>query len=316
MKKVFFLSLILIFILSGFASGEPIRIAYLQSDIHQLPFWVALDKGFFEKEGVNVEVAGIFKAGPELMSAFAAGALDMGYVGVAPATTAVANKTAKVVVLAQVNTEGSALVVKKNGKIQTVSELAGKSAAVPGHSTVQDFLFQKALLKFKMQPDQVKMMVLKPPEMIGALRTDQIDAFIAWEPYPAKAVTSEVGRVIASSRDIWKDHPCCVLAADERFFGSHPEKAKSVVRGHMKAIEFIRQHQEEAVKIGIKYTGMDEASIRLAMENVKYTPVLSVEGEKEYVNFLTQLKYIKVEDVENFVDRFMRPDFIKEMTGR
>jgi NitT/TauT family transport system substrate-binding protein len=316
MKKAVLLSIACLFFLVGLAYGESIRIAYLQSDIHQLPCWVALDKGFFEAEGVKVEVAGIFKAGPELMSAFAAGALDMGYVGVAPATTAVANKTAKVVVLAQVNTEGSALVVKKDGKIQTVSELVGKIAVVPGHSTVQDFLFRKALLKFKIQPDQVKIMVLKPPEMIGALRTDQIDAFIAWEPYPAKAMTSEVGRVIASSRDIWKDHPCCVLAADEKFLESQPEKAKSMVRGHVKAIEFIRQHREEAIKIGIKYTGMDEASIRLAMENVNYTPVLSIEGEKEYVDFLTQLQYIKMDNVEAFVDRFMRPDFIKEMIKR
>ena len=316
MKKVVLLLMVFLFSLIKLSYGEPIRIAYLQSDIHQLPFWVALDKGLFEKEGVNVEVAGIFKAGPELMSAFAAGALDMGYVGVAPATTAVANKTAKVVVLAQVNTEGSSIVVKKDGKIQTVSELVGKSVAIPGHSTVQDFLFQKALLKFKIQPDQVKIMVLKPPEMIGALRTDQIDAFIAWEPYPAKAMTSEVGRVIASSRDIWKDHPCCVLAADEKFLESHSEKAKSMVRGHVKAIEFIRQHREEAIKIGVKYTGMDEASIRLAMENVNYTPVLSVEGEKEYVDFLTQLQYIKMDNVEAFVDRFMRPDFIKEMIKR
>jgi NitT/TauT family transport system substrate-binding protein len=316
MKKAVLLSIACLFFLVGLAYGESIRIAYLQSDIHQLPCWVALDKGFFEAEGVKVEVAGIFKAGPELMSAFSAGALDMGYVGVAPATTAVANKTAKVVVLAQVNTEGSALVVKKDGKIQAVSELVGKSAAVPGHSTVQDFLFRKALLKFKIEPDQVKIMVLKPPEMIGALRTDQIDAFIAWEPYPAKAMTSEVGRVIASSRDIWKDHPCCVLAADEKFLESQPEKARSMVRGHVKAIEFIRQHREEAIKIGIKYTGMDEASIRLAMENVNYTPVLSVEGEKEYVDFLTQLKYIKVEDIGSFVDRFMRPEFVKEMIKR
>jgi NitT/TauT family transport system substrate-binding protein len=298
------------------AEGKPVQVAYLQSDIHQLPCWVALDKGFFEKEGVKVEVAGIFRAGPELMSAFAAGTLDIGYVGVAPATTAVANKTARVVVLAQVNTEGSAIVVNKDGKIQSIHELAGKSVAVPGHSTVQDFLFKKALLKSKIQPDQVKIMVLKPPEMIGALRTNQIDVFIAWEPYPAKAVTSEVGRVIASSRDIWKDHPCCVLAADERFLQSDPENAKGVVRGHVKAIEFIRQNREEAIKIGIKYTGMDETTIRWALKNVNYTPVLSVEGEKEYVDFLTKLKYIKVDDVDSFVNRFLKPDFIRETVKR
>jgi len=313
MKKVFLLFLVNFLFFVSIAQAQPVRIAYLQSDIHQLPCWVALEKGLYEKEGVKVEVAGIFKAGPEMMSAFAAGALDMGYVGIAPATTAVANKTARVVVLAQVNTEGSAIVVKREGKIQSIPELVGKIAVVPGHSTVQDFLFRRALLKFKIQPDQVKIMVLKPPEMIGALRTDQIDAFIAWEPYPAKAVTMGVGRILASSRDIWKDHPCCVLAADAGFLERHLEKAKSVVRSHVKAIDFIRQHHEEAIKIGIKYTGMDEGSIRMAMENVNYTPVLSVEGEKEYVDFLTKLKYIKVENVQIFVDQFMRPDFIKEM---
>jgi NitT/TauT family transport system substrate-binding protein len=313
MKKLIILFLTHSLFLVGISHGQPVRIAYLQSDIHQLPCWVALEKGLFEKEGVKVEVAGIFKAGPELMSAFAAGALDMGYVGVAPATTAVANKTAKVVVLAQVNTEGSAIVVKKDGKIQSIPELAGMSVAVPGHSTVQDFLLRKALLKFKTPADQVKIMVLKPPEMIGALRTDQIDAFIAWEPYPAKAITMGVGRILVDSRDIWKDHPCCVLASDVGFLESHLQKAKGVVRSHVKAIDFIRQHPEEAIKIGIKYTGMDEASVRMAMGNVTYTPVLSVKGEREYVEFLTKLKYIKVEDVRVFVDRFMRLDFINEM---
>ena len=313
MKKIAILFLVNLLFSTANVHGQPVRIAYLQSDIHQLPCWVALEKGFFKKEGVKVEVAGIFKAGPELMSAFAAGALDMGYVGVAPATTAVANKTTRVVVLAQVNTEGSAIVVKKDGKVQAIPDLVGKIAAVPGHATVQDSLFRRALLKFKTEPDQVKIMVLKPPEMIGALRTDQIDAFIAWEPYPAKAVTMGVGRILASSRDIWKGHPCCVLAADVKFLEMQLEKAKGVVRGHVKAIDFIRQHRDEAIKIGMKYTGMDEASIRMAMENVNYTPVLSVEGEKEYVDFLTKLKYIKVEDVQNFVDRFMRPEFVKEI---
>jgi NitT/TauT family transport system substrate-binding protein len=313
MKKIAFLFLANLVLFIELAQGQPVRIAYLQSDIHQLPCWVALENGFYEKEGVKVEVAGIFKAGPEMMSAFAAGALDMGYVGIAPATTAVANKTARVVVLAQVNTEGSAIVVKKDGKIQSIPELVGKIAVVPGHSTVQDFLFRRALFKFKIQPEQIKIMVLKPPEMIGALRTDQTDAFIAWEPYPAKAVTMGVGRVLASSIDIWKDHPCCVLAADAGFLERHLERAKGVVRSHIKAIDFIRQHREESIKIGIKYTGMDEASVRLAMENVNYTPVLSVEGEKEYVDFLTKLKYIKVDDVSIFVGQFMRPDFVKEV---
>lgn len=313
MKKGVFFFLSILFLLTELVNGQPIRIAYLQADLHQLPCWVALEKGLFEKEGVQVKVAGIFKAGPELMSGFSAGDLDMGYVGIAPSTTAVANKTARVVALAQVNTEGSALVIRKEDKIQTVSDLMGKTVAVPGHATVQDFLFRKALLKFKTPADQVKIMVLKPPEMIGALRTNQIDGFIAWEPFPAKAVTMGLGRVLISSREIWKDHPCCALVCDERFFKAKREQAKAMVRAHVKAIDFILRNREEAIQIGIKYTGMDEASVRLAMENVNYTPILSVEGEKEYVDFLNRLKYIKVDDLESFVNQFMKTEILKEI---
>jgi NitT/TauT family transport system substrate-binding protein len=295
------------------AEKKPIRIAYLQNDIHHLPCWVALEKGFYAREGLEVQVAGIFKAGPELMSAFSAGALDAGYVGEAPATTAVANKTAKVVVLAQVNVEGSALVVKKDSPIQKVTDLAGKSVAIPGHATVQDFLLKKALWNNKMDQKQVKTLVIKPPEMVGALRTDQVEAFIAWEPFPAKAQTMDVGRVLAFSRELWRDHPCCVLAVEAKFLEAQPDSARKLVRAHVKATDFIQQNPEEAVKIGVKYTGLDERTITLALKNVRYTYQISVEGEKEYVEFLSQLKYIKVENPQAFIREFLNLEILAEV---
>ena len=103
-----------------FAARKPIRIGYLQADIHQLACWVALEKGYYKKQGLNVQVVGVFRAGPEEMSAFAAGDLDMGYVGEAPATTAVANGAARVQVIAQVNVEGSAILVKADSSLKTV----------------------------------------------------------------------------------------------------------------------------------------------------------------------------------------------------
>ena len=236
--------------------------------------------------------------------------------GEAPATTAVANKTAKVVVLAQVNVEGSALVVKKDSPLQKVTDLAGKSVAIPGHATVQDFLLKKALINNKMDQKQVKTLVIKPPEMIGALRTDQVEAFIAWEPFPAKAQTMEVGRVLAYSKNIWKDHPCCVLAVEAKFLEAQPDWAKKLVRAHVKATDFIQQNPEEAIKIGAKYTGLDEKTIALALKNVRYTYHLSVEGEKEYVDFLSQMKYIKVENPQAFIREFLNLEILAEVLKR
>lgn len=291
-------------------AAQPIRIGYLQSDIHQLSCWVAMEKGFYAQQGLEVEVAGIFKAGPEEMSAFAAGALDIGYVGEAPATTAVANGAAQVQVLAQVNTQGTAIVVGSNSAIKDVPGLAGRTIAVPGHSTVQDFLLQKALAKDKVKG--AKVLVLKPPEMITALGSQQIDAFVAWEPYPAKAQTMGVGRMLIPSGEIWKDHPCCVLVADEKFLKSRPGDALKMVKAHVMATDFINQHPAQALKIGVKYTGMDAKTVALAMENVNYTYKLSVDGELQYVRFLAKLGYIKVKDPQAFTDKFLNQSLLEQ----
>ena len=315
MASVLFLFL---FQITGIVNGEenPVRIGYLQSDIHQLACWVAMEKGFYEKNGANAQVAGIFKAGPEEMSAFAAGALDMGYVGEAPATTAVANRVAKATVLAQVNTEGSAIMVKKGSSILKPADLAGKTIAIPGHSTVQDFLLQKALRKFKVDPKKVSIIVLKPPEMIGALKTGQIDGFIAWEPYPAKAQTMGVGEALLTSNQIWKNHPCCVLVSDDGFRHLHPKNVEGLVKAHVQATDFIHEFPDEAVKIGMKYTGMDEETVRTAMKNVNYTYELSIDGETEYVDFLSRLKYIDVPHAGTFVKRFIDPGVLEKVVGK
>lgn len=302
---------------SGYSSeslNKPIRMAYLQSDVHHLALWVAIDKGIFKQNGANIEIGGVFKAGPEIMTAFAAGELDMAYVGEAPSTTAVANNAAKVVVVSQVNTEGSALVVSKNTSgINKLADLQGKTVAVPGHSTVQDFLLRRALREKGIELQQVNIIVLKPPEMIGALRTSQIDAFIAWEPYPSKAGTQSVGQNLATSKDLWPGHPCCVLVTDKEFMSGHPESVKAVVKSHIEATDYIHQHPDEAVKIGVKYTGMDEATVRQAMQNVHYTYELSIQGEKEYVQFLSELGYISLDDPDKFVEDFIDPDILKEV---
>ena len=305
--------LIVVQLFTGVALAGPVRVGYLQSDLHHLPLWVAMDKGLYDREGVKIEVAGIFKAGPELMTAFSAGELDIGYVGVAPAATAVANKTAKVVLIAQVNTEGSAVVALKNAKVRTISDLVGTTIAIPGHSTVQDFLIRKAFRAFNIDLKKIQIIVIKPPEMISALRMGQINAFVAWEPYPAKAISSDLGAILAASRDIWKDHPCCVLAADSIFLEHNRDKAASMVRAHVNAIEFIRRNPKEARAIAIKYTGMDERTIKLAMDNVNYTHVLSIDEIKQYAEFLTSMKYVNINNLDQFINHFVWPNFFLEV---
>ncbi len=286
---------------SGYGADRALRLAYLQNDLHQLACFVALEKGYFSQEGVTVEVGGIFKAGPEEMSGFAAGELDVGYVGEAPATVAVANGTADVRIVAQANLEGSAIVRRKGSGLNDLNDLKGKTVAVPGYATVQDFLIRRALEKAGTPLQSVQIITLKPPEMIPAIRARQIDAFVAWEPYPAKAVALGVGEILLYSKDLWPKHPCCVVVVDTRLLSTRPDAVQGLLKAHVRATNYINGHSDDAASIGARFTGMDLATVKLAMKNICYQYELDVQGELEYVSFLKRLRAIKVADPERFV---------------
>jgi len=274
--------------------NAPIRVGYLQNDLHHLPLFVALDQKMFTSAGLLVEVAGIFKAGPEQMSAFASGELDIGYVGQAPATAAFLNRVADIKFLAQVNLEGSALVVRKKSGIKTLSALQSKIIAIPGHATMQDFLLQEALTNANFNFENIKIIVLKPPEMIQALNNNNIDAFIAWQPYPALA-EQQGGSILLSSEDICKDHPCCVLISDAAFSRKYPDKVDKIIQVHTRACQFIHKNTDLAITIAHRYTGMDKATIRRALTNIKYDPRLDKTKAVRFVDFLNHMRYIRAQ---------------------
>ena len=286
----------------GAAASPPLRLGYLQNDLHHLALWVALENGYFTDEGVAVEVAGIFRSGPELMTAFGAGALDAAYVGEAPATIAKVRGTARIQVLAQANTEGSALV---GSKALAAGTVARPTLAIPGNGSVQDFLLRKALPQLHLRPEQVEIMVVSPPEMLTALQAGQIDGFIAWEPYPSRAVAQGFGTVLASSADIWPGHPCCVLAATTAVVQNRSQEALALLRAHKRATAFIREQPDKAVAVAVQYTGMSESIVRLALPQVTYTETPSIAGEEQYVDFLNALGVIKVDDAAGFTRDFI-----------
>lgn len=293
-------------------SVNKIRLAYIQNDLHHLPAFVALEKGYYNKDNIRVEIAGIFKAGPEEMSAFASHSIDVGYVGEAPLITSQANNMVSVKMIAQVNKGGSALVVARNSQVQNIIDLKGRIVAIPGHATIQDILLRKLLEEHGIKPTELTIMVLKPPEMLNTLKSGEIDAFIAWEPYPSKALTSGIGKIILDSDAIWKEHPCCALIVNSEFMKNRV-LIKAFIKAHLQAYRFIRDNPHEAIKIGAKYTGMDEITVAEALKRIKFDPIPSLEDKKEFVEILRRLGYISIRNPKGFINSIMDLNLLSEV---
>lgn len=317
-RKAFLVALIILAVLlipgcvrsnsAGTNKDSIIRMAYLKNDLHQLAVWIALEEGFYKEAGLDVQVAGVFNSGPEEMAAFAARSLDIGYVGLAPAINAVANNNVSVQALAQENAEGSAIVVGKQSFIQSPRDLKGQTVAVPGYGNVQDVLLRQTILNSKLEFKDVNIIVLKPSEMIQALKRGDIAAFVAWEPYPSMAEAEGIGKVLLSSHQIWPDHPCCILVGSQDFLNKNPVEIDKLIKVQAQAMDFIKNNSEEAVRIAAKYTGLEPDIVRTAMGRIKYECALDTGHILHFVSTVNKQGFIKIQDEDRFVKDFVWSD--------
>ena len=152
----------------------------------------------------------------------------MGYVGTAPVVTFAGRDMARREGSRPGQPGGLGHQWCRNGlEADDVASLKGRTMAVPGYSTVQDFLLRIALEEAGVSAQDVNIITLKPPEMIPALAGSQVDAFVAWEPYPSRWSHRRRAASCFTSARIWPHHPCCMLVADSEFLRENPDTVRS-----------------------------------------------------------------------------------------
>lgn len=296
---------------------EPdVRIGYLSKDLHQLALRVALVNGLFAREGINIELVQ-YGNGAYEMDGFLGNQIDMGYLGAAPAMTKRLNQDILITLLAAVNLEGSAIMVMKSeydeGRITNVSDLVGKGVHQPGSSTVQNFLLRLALNQSGLNFSQIVAYTTAPLYMADSL-TPEAPAFIAWEPFNAKAEYENKAVPLILSGDVWPNHPCCVVAAKNSFLDAHPDIVQKVIDIHREAEAWIVTHEEEALAIATDWLEMDETPVQTAMNRIIFDYNLNRTGLEMYLDFLIDQNILLPDKIPSntsaFLDSFINMAFI------
>ncbi|TFF94357.1 MAG: hypothetical protein EU544_04580 [Promethearchaeota archaeon] len=192
--------------------------------------------------------------------------------GLAPAMAHKLSQNAPIKVICGVNVNGSALVVRDDPSINDLHDLIGKSVAVPSLNNMQDFILQIALNKSGIDINTVNRITLSVGNMQSELERGDIEGFVAWEPFNAKAVYTSA-KYLNYSSEIWPNHPCCVVACSTNFLNAHSEKAETIIKVHKKALEWMRNstNHENLINIAKKYTSISENSIiENAINNIGY----------------------------------------------
>ena len=262
--------------------GDEVTIGYLPSD-HDAALFIADAQGKYAENGIKTKLVQ-FNNGGDLMTAMASGDVDVGYVGITPVLSSIA-KGVPVKVISAAQTEGSGIVVSKDSGIASVSDLAGKKIATPGEASIQHMLLKYYLSQNGMDINDLKVSAMKVPSMNDALKTGKIDGAITFEPYVSIAEKNGA-TVLAGSQDILPNHPCCVVAASDKFIVDHPDETKKILEIHENSTDFINKNTDDAAGMLPKDIVSDVEVEKMSMSSFPFISGLNDTYKKDVMDFM------------------------------
>lgn len=271
------------------ASATPqqvtLRLGYFPNMTHAQPL-VGLARGTYAEElGANVKVdTKTFNAGPAVIEALFAGAIDASYIGPNPTVTGYVQSQGKELrVIAGATSAGAALVVREGAGITKPADLANKKIATPQLGNTQDVALRAWLqangLKDRDRGGNVQVVPTANADALSLMQRGQIDGAWVPEPWATRIVQEANGRVLVDERDLWPngDFVTTNLIVRTKFLQEHPDVVERLLRAHVKTSLWIADNPDEAkrlVNAGIKQvTGaaLPDAVINAAWRNQKVT---------------------------------------------
>lgn len=265
------------------------------------PVYIANEKGFFERQGLQV-VFQSYTAGKSALAAVIGGKAHFCTVAETPLMFA-GLKGEKIYVVTTIADSNKYLtiVARKDKGIAGPKDLSGKTIGVRKGTTGEYFL-HAYLTFYRIAEDRIHIVDMQPEELADALKKGDIDAAAAWYPHTAKqqrilganAITLENQNIY---KILWN------IAAGQEFAKAYPETIEKLLRALIQAQRYIEEHPKDAQKIVEGYVGAE--NIMLADFNfdirLSQTLILSLEeqarwairsgltGKKEIPNFLRMM---------------------------
>ncbi len=280
--------------LSWGATLQKVRLGEVRA-LPYLPTYVALGKGFFQEEGVEVELV-TFPGGSKTREALMAG--DIAFASTATVNVLIARlKGQPVKIIAAENIfEIFSLAVRAglSDRITQVQHLKGHKVGVsrPGSGSWAWLVAFARKAGLDPEKDLDIIGVGGIHTMYTSLRAERIDAAVVWEPLTAQLLLNNTGTLLIDIADPgqhreWVGEVALsqVLATREEVLTNQPDLVRRVVSAFQKAIAYIHTHtpKEIASVITPYFEEMEEALLIKSLERVlPGVPVDAGISEKAY----------------------------------
>jgi len=217
------------------------------------PVIVALEKGFFRQEGVNVEFIP-FRGGPDLLKAVLSGDVLIGATG--STDILVFREAGSPIKMIATHTEGNHFTLNVAPDVSAVGDLKGKAIGITraGSST---WIFARMMAKQQgWDPERdVKIVALGALDaQVAALSRKEIAAFV-WGDGGAVTELQGKSKILMRLDRFTPQWISQIDYASEDAIRKDPETIKKGLRGIFRALRFMKEHPDDAAPMAAKRLG-------------------------------------------------------------
>ena len=239
------------------AQLKKVRLSATSVAVTELQFRIALLKGFYRDEGLDVEI--ILIRGAVGMQALLGGSVD--YTSAAGSIIAGAVRGVPVRLVLVVNTKPQFDLVGQPD-IKTVAQLKGKVVGISSRGGAVDILTQTILAQHGVtaNKDATLIVIGSPEELVTALRTGRIAACLLTQPRQLILYRDGFTK-LAYSGDYLSSYPTGGVGTTEEKIKNNPAEVLSFVRASLKGQQYFAQHRSESIELISKYLGIKDRSL-------------------------------------------------------
>lgn len=151
------------------------------------------------------------------------------------------------------NVNGQAITLAlKHKHVKGPQDMKGFRFCVPFTYSMHNYLLRYYLAEGGLHPDKdVQIRIVPPPEMVANLKADNVDGYLAPDPFNQRAVYENVGFIFKLTKELWDGHPCCAFALSREFIEEYPNTFQALFRAIVDATHFAAdpKNRKDIVKV-------------------------------------------------------------------
>lgn len=251
-RKLGTLILAMVFCLWGWnetGAQEKINLGYLHTLAVDGHFWIAMEKGYFKEQGLEINPI-VFTSGVPLMQALSGGSVDIAIMG-AVISNFPSRGVGKIFLINNIEYDTAMLFARPETKAKEVKDVKGQKVATVKGTTAHVFLHIALKANGLDSTKDIEIVSMDMAGAVSAFISGAVPFVCTWAPFHVQIREKVPGALLLSSAKQFYPDAAIIggWVASNKYYETKKDVLKKIVAAWVKANDYLLNNTDEALKL-------------------------------------------------------------------